>query len=116
MQAVRIALLTIALGLVGLPAHADDDDWGMAFLKCFHPTGKYDRIKLEAPQQVAGHWGRNGRIFFRGGLSGSTYFMRFLWESRQVEGKWEHKVTPTEDTAPFKPHPNCRFRNWTTAE
>jgi hypothetical protein len=113
MKYPKIALMAIALLTLSSPAHADDDDVGMTFLKCFHPTGKYDRITLEAPQEMGGHTGRNGRIFFRGALSGSTYYMRFVWESRQVEGSWETKVTPGEDTAPFPANPRCRLRNWT---
>lgn len=106
---VMIAIATSAFASV---AHADEDDMAMMFLKCFHPTGKYDRVKMDPPHPVGPHAGVDGRIFFRGGFTGSTYFMRFLWEYRTVEGRYEIKVTPGEDTAPFVPNPSCRLRNW----
>lgn len=106
-----LVLALLGATLVGSVAHADEDDWAMSFLKCFHPIGKYDRVKLDPPRRIGPHMGVDGRIFFRG-LTGSTYFMRFLWEYRNVEGHMEYRVTPGEDTAPFAPSASCRMRNW----
>ena len=124
-HALSIAVFLVAFVLVAAPrgrglavqeARADSADLGFSILKCFHPTADFVRAEIGSPH--ADEFGRtasDGRINFRGGLTGSSYFMTFVIHYRVVDGDPQLRVTPNTDTAPFPPNPSCRLRDWVRA-
>lgn len=94
-------------------ASADNADLGLAITKCFHPTADFVRGSLGEKHTDDGRTAQNGRVDFRGGITGKAYFMEFVMHHRTKDGDREIRVTPGTDTAPWPPNPNCSLRNWT---
>ncbi len=114
MNSFAVALTAGLLFVVSIPASADNADLGAELLRCFHPSGDFRGITIgDAYTDGNGYAAYDGKIEFAGGISGKRYYMRFIYRSRKVDGESEYKVEPGEDTAPFPPSPNCRYRSWT---
>jgi hypothetical protein len=111
-----LPLIVISSTLLGSTALADEDDVGVAITKCFHPTAAYTSVRFGESYTKDGHRALDGRVNFRGAMTGNPYFMKFVMELRSVEGKTEMRVTPGTDTSPFPPNPSCPMRFWSSQD
>ena len=109
-----IALTTIALPEEVAASDLDEARVGAAILSCFHPTANFHHVKFQqAYEKSRGRTAIDGVIYFAGGFSGNSYRMKFTLVFREVDGIDEMRVVPGEDSAPFRPNPDCRLRSWT---
>jgi hypothetical protein len=109
-------LLALGLGLsvVSTPmvVRADNTEVGAEILTCFHPMSRFSSAELGATYQDNGYTALNGVVNFLGVWTDNRYHMRFKLLTRVVDGAQEFRVIPGEDTAPFPPDEDCRFRSW----
>jgi hypothetical protein len=102
----------VSLGMVE-PARADAAGWGYEILKCFHPTADFVRVSSgDLYTDANGRRAADGRIDFRGGYSGNSYFMTFVVHVKTEDKDTMIRVTPISDNAPFAPNPSCMYREW----
>jgi hypothetical protein len=111
-----LAFLLPASSYAGRPDARFIDGMGAMISACFHPTARYGSIDLPyfpeiSTEQTEGE----GRIYFYGGITGNSYFMSFIMQSREIKNpvRWQFRIIPQSDTAPFPPNPSCAFRDWT---
>ena len=113
MMKVLMFCLVLFLPLSG---YASDDGLGRLIVGCFHPTASYESIELfsrypqideKNPREEV-----SGRVWFRGGLTGNPYYMKFTLYARLKGQGVQMRIIPDEDTAPFPPNPACYLSDW----
>ena len=113
---IVFSLALLSAVLLSLPSYADDgdeDEIASSILSCFHPSADYRGVEMgQMYSKPGGKQAVDGVLHFAGGFSGNRYTMNFTIVFREVDGEKEFKVVPGEDTAPFPPSQNCRFRAW----
>lgn len=110
--------ILIVLSMIFFPSmvrgEIDKDDLGVFITKCFHPTAVYQSIEISefsnptssTPTETT------GKVRFKGGFTGNSYYMKFTIYARLNDGKRQLKVEPGVDSAIFPPNPKCQLRDW----